>query len=115
MAALAWFLVVNTTRSAREAAAATAAKAETLGVRQVYAVMATKDIPQFTPIRADAVAVKAFPAAYAPPGLVASVDDVVGKYTTTAIVRDQLVLNTQVSPTRRSVNLSASIPAGKVA
>ena len=115
MAALAWFLVVNTTRQAREAAAATAAAAETVGVRQVYAVMATKDIPQFTPIRADSVAVKAFPAAYAPQGVVASVDDVVGKFATTSIVKDQLVLNTQVSPTRRSVNLSSSIPSGKVA
>jgi Flp pilus assembly protein CpaB len=84
-------------------------------VSQVFVVTATRDIPQFTPIQAEAVAVKPFPAAFAPEGTVAKVEDVVGKFAITNIVRDQLVLGSQVSNTRRTSNLSATIPPEKVA
>src|ERR687885_669668 len=70
LAGVAWFLVMSTVRQAREASA----KASAERVAQVYSVMATRDIPQSTPIRAEDVAIKAFPAAFAPAGMVSSVD-----------------------------------------
>lgn len=85
------------------------------GVRQVYVVMATQDVPEFTAIRSEAVAVKPFPAAFVPAGAVSTVDEVAGKYATTRLVRDQIVLSSQVSTTKRSANLSATIPPGQVA
>jgi Flp pilus assembly protein CpaB len=84
-------------------------------VRQVYIVTAIRDIPEFTAIRADALAVKAFPAAFAPSGAATKIEDVEGKFATTLIVRDQILLNAQASPTRRTSNLSATIPPGRVA
>ncbi|HEX2065616.1 MAG TPA: Flp pilus assembly protein CpaB [Candidatus Thermoplasmatota archaeon] len=111
LAGAAWLLVMHTVRQARAAGAQAAAQR----VPQVYAVTTVQDIPASTAIRPDAVAIKAFPAAFAPPGVVTGVDEVVGKFATTNIVKDQLVLNSQVSTTRLSPNLSASIPPGKVA
>jgi Flp pilus assembly protein CpaB len=107
MAAVAFFVVLAVARQTQ----ADAAQA----VRQVYVVTAVKDIAQFTPIRADSVAIRAFPAAFAPPGALTKVEDVEGKYATTNIVRDQIVLEAQASATRRTSNLSASVPPGKVA
>ncbi|HEV2123516.1 MAG TPA: Flp pilus assembly protein CpaB [Chloroflexota bacterium] len=111
LAGAAWLLVMNTVGQARAAGEQAAAKR----VPQVYAVMATQEIPASTTIRADAVAIKAFPAAFAPAGVVSSVDEVVGKFATANMVKDQLVLSSQVSTSRLSPNLSASIPPGKVA
>lgn len=107
LAGLAALLVMGMARQSQHAAGQ--------GVRQVYVVMATKEIAEFTPIRADAVAVKPFPAAFVPPGTVSTVDEVVGKFASTRLVRDQLVLSSQISAAKRSSNLSATIPPGKVA
>src|SRR5215207_3174679 len=62
-------------------------------IPQVYVVTAARDIPQFTSITADALAVKAFPAAFAPPGAAAKVEDLAGKFAATTITRDQIVLS----------------------
>src|SRR5919197_156396 len=102
LAAVAFLLVLGMARRSQAAA--------TQGVRQVYVVTATRDIPQFTAIHADAVAIKPFPAAFAPPGAAAKLEDVEGKFATTLIVRDQMLLTSQVSTTRRTSNLSATIP-----
>src|SRR5919108_486655 len=51
----------------------------------------------------------------APPGALGKVEDAVGKFAATTIARDQIVLTSQVSAERRTSNLSASIPPGKVA
>ncbi len=107
LAAAAALLVVRIGNRSRIAAAQ--------AVPQVYVVSAVKDVPEFTAIRADQVAVKPFPAPFAPPGAISPVEDAVGKFATTRIVQEQLVLESQVSTTRRSSNLSASIPPGKVA
>jgi Flp pilus assembly protein CpaB len=84
-------------------------------VPQVYVVTATRDIPQFTAINADAVAVKAFPKAFAPAGAPSRIEEVEGKFAATSIARDQIILGPQVSTTRRTSNISATIPPGKVA
>jgi pilus assembly protein CpaB len=109
LALAAGLLVMNMTRQAQAAA--------TQGVRQTYVVMAVQDVPEFTPIPPSAVAVKAFPAAFAPPGAASTVDDVVGKFATTRLTRDQVVLSSQVSESRaiQGASAAAAIPAGKVA
>jgi len=105
LAAAAFLLVLNVSRGSQATADQT--------VRQVYVVTATKEIPQFTTIHADALAIKAFPAAYAPASAAAKIEDVDGKFATTTIEPEQIVLNSQASTTRRTANLSASIPPGK--
>jgi Flp pilus assembly protein CpaB len=107
LAAMAFLLVMGMARRTQAAA--------TQSVRQIYVVTAIRDIPQFTTIRADALAIKAFPAAYAPPGVATKIEDIEGKFAATNLVRDQIVLATQATTTRRTANLSASIPPGKVA
>jgi Flp pilus assembly protein CpaB len=94
-----------------ERAQAEAAKS----TQPVYVVMATQDIPSSAPIASSAVAVKAFPASFVPPGAATRVEDVTGKFSTTQITRDQIVLSSQVSNARRVDTPSAGVPAGKVA
>jgi pilus assembly protein CpaB len=94
-----------------ERAQAEAAKS----TQPVYVVMATQDIPSSAPIASSAVAVKAFPASFVPQGAATRVEDVTGKYSTTQITRDQIVLSSQVSNARRVDTPSAGVPAGKVA
>lgn len=84
-------------------------------VPQMYVVMAAREIPEHTTIRPDALTVKPFPAAFAPPGAATKIEDVAGKFATTRITRDQIVLDSQASTTKRTSNLSASIPPDKVA
>src|SRR6266542_4890281 len=92
LAAAAFLTVLGLARQSQAAAAQS--------VRQIYIVTATRDIPQFTAIHADALAVKAFPAAFAPAGAATKIEDVEGKFATTQIVRDQILLNAQASTTR---------------
>lgn len=107
LAVLAAMMVRNMSQQAQAAAAQKA--------QPVYVVMATQDIPEFTPIPAGAVAVKAFPASFAPQGAAVRVEDVVGKQATSKLTRDQVVLTSQVSATARPSSPSGAVPAGKVA
>lgn len=84
-------------------------------VRQVYVIIAARDIPELVPVSADALVVKPFPADFVPAGAIAAPEQAVGKFTTTRIVKDQIILNAQLSPTRRAGNVAASVPKGKVA
>jgi pilus assembly protein CpaB len=84
-------------------------------VSQVYVIMAARDIPELVPVSADALVVKPFPREFVPPGAIAQPEQAVGKFTTTRIVKDQILLNAQLSPTRRAGNVAASVPKGKVA
>jgi Flp pilus assembly protein CpaB len=81
----------------------------------VYVVMATEDVPEFVPVPASAVAIKAFPSAYAPQGAAVRVEDVVGKRTMTRLTRDQVVLSSQVATNAGPTSPSTAVPVGKVA
>jgi Flp pilus assembly protein CpaB len=107
LAAAAFFVVLGMGRRSQAAASQ--------AVAQVYVVTAMRDIPQFTAIHADAVAIKAFPAAFAPAGAPSKIEDVEGKFAATSIAHDQIILSSQLSATRRTSNISATIPPGKVA
>ena len=102
-------MVVSLGRRARASAA------ETQNVQVAYVVVAARDIAEAAEIPADAVTIKPFPAAYLPAGAAAQVTDVAGKFATTRLAQDQIVLTSHVSPTRRSGTLAAGIPPGKVA
>src|SRR6266511_4651042 len=69
-------LVISLDRRARAAGAATAARAQQVPV--AYVVMTTRDVAESSRIPADALAVKPFPAAYAPPGAAKTVEEVAG-------------------------------------
>ncbi|MBI3972707.1 MAG: Flp pilus assembly protein CpaB [Chloroflexi bacterium] len=108
LAAVAAYLVLNITRRAQTAAQER--------VPQTFVVMATQDVPEFTPIPPEAIAVKPFPASFAPPGAATTVEAVVGKYATTRLTRDQVVLTSQLSASRSAARSpSLAIPEGKVA
>ena len=108
LAVLAALLVFFVARQSRTQAVASES------VAQVYAVTATREVASGAAIPADAVTVKPFPAAFAPEGVVSTVDQVVGKYATTRLTRDQLVLSSHVAAGRPGANLAENIPPGKV-
>ena len=93
---------------------AQAAPETTPAVREQQVVVAVKDIPELSTIKPDAVALKPFPAGYAPAGAALKVEDVVGKVATSQIVRDQLVLQPHVTTIADAKTPSVAIPADKV-
>jgi pilus assembly protein CpaB len=84
-------------------------------LRQVSVVVTNRSILDKTPITADALAVKAFPADFAPAGALGSIDQAVGKFASGYIARNQIVVADQVVPALPSPNLSDRVPPGKVA
>jgi pilus assembly protein CpaB len=111
VAALAAVLVFAVAQQSRAPAPAAAPEA----VPQMYVVMATLDVEPGGLIPAEAFALKPFPKAYAPQGALTALDQATGKYATTRLTRDQILLASQVTATRPATNLSESIPVGKVA
>ncbi len=109
LAIVAGVLVLGLARQARAAGAATRS------VPQVYVVMATRDVAESSVIPADAVTIKPFPKAFAPPGALTTVDEVAGKVATTRLTRDQILLGSQVTATPQAASVSSTIPPGKVA
>jgi pilus assembly protein CpaB len=107
--ALAGLTAVLVMGIARQAAAAGRAQ-----VRQVAVVVATRDILDHTQLTADALAVKAFPADFAPPGAFSTVGDLVGKYAQGFIPKDQVVVAGQVQLAPPAPNLSDRITPGLV-
>ncbi len=89
--------------------------AATQSVQVAYVVVAARDIAESTPLTPESVVVKAFPAAYAPAGAASTVEEVVGKFVTTRLVREQIILTTQLSATRRVGSLATGVPPGKLA
>jgi pilus assembly protein CpaB len=84
-------------------------------VKQVFVVMAARDIPEGAAISADALTVQAFPADFVPQGAIPAPEQAVGKYTTTRVTKGQIMLVNQLSTTKRAGNLALSVPVGKVA
>ena len=83
-------------------------------VREQMVVVATREIPELSTIKGDSVTLKPFPVGYAPAGAAVKIEDVVGKVATTQIVRDQLVLQPQVTTIADSKTPSIAVPADKV-
>lgn len=107
LAMVAGLLVLSMTREAQAERVAQ--------VKQVLVVMASKDIPDGTPISADALALQAFPADFIPAGAIADPEQAVGRFATTRITKGQIVLADQFSESKRVGDLSLSVPSGKVA
>lgn len=107
IALVAGLMVLSFTRQA--AAQATAQ------VRQVYVVIASRDIAEGTAVSSEALTVQPFPADFVPEGAIPAPEQAVGKFTVTRITKGQIILANQLSPTKRSGNLALSVPAGKVA
>lgn len=84
-------------------------------VRQVLVVMAARDVPELVAISTTDLVIKSFPADFVPAGAIAAPEQAVGKFTTTRLVRDQILMNAHLSSTRRAGNVAASVPRGKVA
>jgi pilus assembly protein CpaB len=105
LAVLSGLLVISISRTSNQPAE----------VKQVYVIMAARDIPELVPVSADALVVKPFPADFVPAGAIAAPEQAVGKFTTTRIIKDQILLGAHLSPTRRAGNVAASVPKGKVA
>ena len=107
IALVAGLLVLSFTRQA--AAQATAQ------VRQVYVVIAARDIAEGTAVSSESLTIQPFPADFVPEGAIPAPEQAVGKFTVTRITKGQIVLGNQLSATKRSGNLALSVPSGKVA
>ena len=83
-------------------------------VKQVYVVTASRDIPENTIISPEMLAVKAFPADFAPAGAVATIEEAAGKYAVTRLFRDSVLLRAQLSGTKRARDVASNLPPGKV-
>ncbi|MBA2447107.1 MAG: Flp pilus assembly protein CpaB [Chloroflexi bacterium] len=83
-------------------------------VPQVYVVMAARELPDQTQIIAEAIAVRPFPAEFAPQGAVASAEQAIGKYTVGPLYKDQIILAGQLASVRRAPTLSDLLRPGKV-
>lgn len=84
-------------------------------IKQVYVVTATRDIPEYTAITGDMLAVKTFPADFAPAGAVATVEETNGKFTAAKIFKDTVLLRAQLSGTKKPRDVASNLPPGKVA
>lgn len=84
-------------------------------VRQVYVVMLTRDVPENTIIAADMLAIKPFPADFAPGGAVATIEEAAGKYAGSRLFKDTVLLRSQLGGQKRSRDVAAILPPGKVA
>ena len=103
IALVAGLLVLSFTRQA--AAQATAQ------VRQVYVVIAARDIAEGTAVSSEALTIQPFPADFVPEGAIPAPEQAVGKFTVTRITKGQIVLGNQLSATKRSGNLALSVPS----
>ncbi|MCC7107445.1 MAG: Flp pilus assembly protein CpaB [Chloroflexi bacterium] len=84
-------------------------------VRQVYVVMLTRDVSENTSLTADMLAVKPFPADFAPGGAVATVEEAIGKLSSMALFKDTVLLRSQLGGAKKARDVSAILPPGKVA
>ncbi len=100
-------LVMRTVNQATEASRG--------GLAQASVVVANRSILDRTTITSDAVLLKSFPADFAPPGALGSVDQAVGKIARGFIATGQVLVADQVATSLPSPNLSARVPPGKVA
>jgi pilus assembly protein CpaB len=107
LASLAALLVLGMAQQAQQQALAQ--------VKQVYLVTATRDIPENTAISPDMVAVRAFPADFAPAGAVATVEEITGKYAVSKLFKDSVLLRAQLSGSKKARDVASNLPPGKVA
>ena len=84
-------------------------------IKQVYVVTVAKDIPENTIISPEMLAVKAFPAEFAPPGAVATVEETTGKYAAAKLFKDTVLLRSQLNASKRARDVASNLPPGKVA
>lgn len=84
-------------------------------IKQVYVVTVAKDVPENTIISPEMLAVKAFPADFAPAGAVATVEETTGKFAAGRLFKDSVLLRAQLSGTKKARDVAANLPPGKVA
>jgi pilus assembly protein CpaB len=92
-----------------------AAQASRSALRQVSVVVTNRNIVDKSLITTDALMVKAFPADFAPPGALGSLDQAVGKFASGFIAQNQILVADQIALALPSPNLSDRVPPGKVA
>ena len=84
-------------------------------IKQVYVVTVAKDVPENTILSPEMLAVKAFPADFAPPSAVATVEEATGKFAATKLFKDTVLLRSQISGAKKARDVAANLPPGKVA
>src|SRR4051812_7856084 len=83
-------------------------------IPQVYVVMAAREIPDQSVVTPDALVVRPFPAEFAPVGALSQPEAAIGKFATSTIYRDQILMAGHVSTGKRAPSLSDRVPPGKV-
>ncbi len=114
LAVLSGLMVLEITRQSAEAATAKQAAAAA-AIKKVYVVMAERDVPENVALTAQDVATKEFPEGFVPTDAIAAPEYAVGKFATSRLVKGQILVASLLSETRRSSQISARVPEGKVA
>jgi pilus assembly protein CpaB len=96
---------VNSLRGPQQAAAA--APVETVTV-----VLASADVPRFTTLSADALRTREYPKDLVPPGALTRPEDVAGRVTLTALVKDEPVLESKLAARGTGRGMAPGIPHG---
>jgi pilus assembly protein CpaB len=84
-------------------------------IKQVYVVTVARDVPENTVVTPDMLAVKAFPADFAPPGAVATAEEATGKYASVKLFKDTVLLRSQLNLNKKARDVASNLPPGKVA
>lgn len=84
-------------------------------IKQVYIVTMAKDLAENSLITPDMLAIKPFPAEFAPAGAVATVEETTGKYTAAKVFKDSVLLRAHLSGSKRARDVASNLPPGKVA
>lgn len=115
LAVVSGLIVLGMARQAAAQASARPATIQAEPIKKVYVVVAEKDIPENVAVSAQDVSTKEFPADFAPAGAVAAPENAVGKFTTSRIYKGQILVAPQLAEARKTSQLSARVPEGKVA
>ena len=115
LAALSGVMILGLARQAADTKPPPVAQPAPAEIKKVYVVVAQKDLPENVALSAEDVSTKEFPADFAPPGAIAAPEYAVGKYTTSRVYKGQILVAPLLAESRKTSQLSASVPEGKVA
>lgn len=107
LATMAALLVLGMAQQAQQQA--------TQQIKQVYVVTVARDIPENTIISPDMLAIRPFPADFAPAGAVATVEEAAGKYAASKLFKDTILVRAQLNLAKRAMDVASNLPPGKVA
>jgi pilus assembly protein CpaB len=91
-----------------------ASEARLAAIPQVYVVMAAREIPAQEQVTPDALVLRPFPKDFVPADAIVAPDQAIGRFATSTIYKDQILLTGHVSVAKKSTSMSDRVPPGRV-